>query len=99
MGDFKKQLETRQIKLIKEKKLFDGASGGGVYRKKKHDHILEEGKEWNNLFSLIRNDVKDYFTNNKIAFWGGKTITPNTLSSQVSCLNHLFFLRMLLLLQ
>ena len=93
MRGFRKQLEKKQVELIKEKEVFNGALGGGLFRNNSYPHILEEGKEWNNLYPLIRDNVKAYFSNNKIAFWGGKTITPNTLSSQVCCLNHLFLLR------
>lgn len=90
---FKDKLERRQISLIEEKTIFDGARGGGVFKKQTYSHILEKGSEDKNLFSDIRERVKCYFNNNKISFWGGKTVTPNTLSSQVSCLNHLFLIR------
>lgn len=93
MKNFKKRLVDRQIELINQKEIFEGAHGDGIYNKNPYKYILENGKEWNNLYSCIRDKVKAYFTNNKITFWGGKTITPNTLSSQVSCLNHLFLIR------
>lgn len=80
-------IKGHQIELINEKTIFGSAKGYGYY-----PYILEEGKEWNNLFCDIRQNVKDYFHYNDIAFWNGK-ITGNTLSSQISCLNHLFLIR------
>lgn len=95
MVQFREQLENHQKELIKDEKgdrIFDGAKGGGIYRKTPHEHLLEKGKEQNNLFPDIRVSVKNYFSLYGIPFWSsGHTVTPNTLSSQVSCLNHLFF--------
>ncbi|MBR6857368.1 MAG: hypothetical protein IKM90_08025 [Bacteroidaceae bacterium] len=93
MMSFKDKLKDYQIDLIKEGSLFGDATGNGHYKGKQYPHILIEGKEWNNLYPDIRDKVKAYFDKNKIAFWGGKTITGNTLASQVSCLNHLFQIR------
>jgi len=49
-----------------------------------------------NLWDGIREDVLDYFDKHKITWWrGGKENTPTSLlhSSQVACLNHLYWLR------
>lgn len=94
MGKFKEQLKAKQIQLIKEGSIFDGAKGGGLYRGNNYPHLLEAGKEQNNLFPDIRESVRDYFSHFGIPFWaGGNTVTSNTLSSQVSCLNHLFLIK------
>ena len=85
---FRTLLEEHQVRLIERGSLFDNAESGVKY-----NHILKAGYEYHNLFSNIRECVKHYFEKNKISFWGGKTITPNTLSSQVCCLNHLFLIR------
>ena len=94
---FKEKLKTHQVELIINGNIFDDAKCGRVLKirgnPKHYSHILEEGDEDHNLFPDIRDSVKSYFNNNNISFWGGKTITPNTLSSQVSCLNHLFLIR------
>lgn len=91
---FKELLKDHQNALINnDRDIFDNAKGGGIFKDKDYSYILKEGNEYHNLFRDIRSDVKDYFENNKISFWGGKRITPNTLSSQVSCLNHLFLIR------
>lgn len=88
--NFKENLKKHQQDLINEG-FFDGTTGGGVFRGIKYSHILMD--EWNNLYPTIKDNVKTYFEKNNISFWGGKTITGNTLSSQVSCLNHLFLIR------
>ena len=85
-------IERHQIELINEKIIFGDAKGDGSFRGRFYPHILEKGKEWNNLLCDIRKNVEDYFHYNNIAFWNGE-ITGNTLSSQISCLNHLFLIR------
>ncbi len=87
---FREQFKRHQETLIEEG-FFDGTVGGGVFRGNTYSHILV--KEWNNLYPDIRDKVRMYFEKNKISFWSGTTITGNTLSSQVSCLNHLFLIR------
>lgn len=53
-----------------------------------HPYFLDDGKT--NLYKSIRKDVLIYFEKNEIGWWHGKEPTANTLSSQISCLNHLF---------
>ena len=87
-----KELQRRhQVDLIAEGKIFDGIKGGGKYRGKKYDHILQCGNS--NLFDKIRISTIKYFKNNRINWWGGIEPSGNTLSSQIACLNHLFLLR------
>ena len=71
--------------------VFYGDKGGGYYRGKKRDFVLENSK--NNFFDKIYSDVVEYFNKNNIAWWGGKEPTGHVLSSQIACLNHLFYLR------
>ncbi len=94
---FKEKLKNHQVALISKGTCFEGVSGGRKLTIKEverpYDHILLKGSEEKNLFPSIRTRVNEYFRGNKISFWGGRTITPNTLSSQVCCLNHLFLIR------
>jgi hypothetical protein len=53
--------------------------------------VLKDGM--NNLYAPIRSEVVKYFHDNKISWWGGYQPTGHILSSQVSCLNHLFAIR------
>lgn len=91
---FETKFKDYQARLIREEKVFEGAEGGGVFKYRgklnTYEHILKEGKEDKNLFADIREKVKTYFTENGKSFWRGKKVPSNTLSSQVSCLNHLF---------
>jgi hypothetical protein len=77
--------------LIKTSSLFNKDSGNGEYRKKPRPFVLK--KSQNNFFNPIFSDVINYFSKNKISWWGGLGPSGHTLSSQVSCLNHLFYIR------
>lgn len=95
---FDTKFKNYQADLIKEKKeIFEDAEGGGEFKYRgklnTYEHILEKGKEDKNLFPDIREKVNTYFNGNETSFWRGKTVPSNTLSSQVSCLNHLFSIR------
>jgi len=81
---------NRQADLIKES-FFDGDKGNGRFRKKKYPFILQNGM--NNLYAPIRKDALKYFADNKISWWGGFKPTGHVLSSQISCINHLLFIR------
>lgn len=94
---FETKFKAYQADLIEKEKVFEGAEGGGVFKYRgklnTYEHILEKGKEDKNLFPDIREKVNTYFNGNETSFWRGKTVPSNTLSSQVSCLNHLFSIR------
>ena len=94
---FETKFKDYQARLIREGKVFEGAEGGGVFKYRgklnTYEHILEKGKEDKNLFPDIREKVNTYFNGNETSFLRGKTVPSNTLSSQVSCLNHLFSIR------
>lgn len=87
---FKNQQYNRVNDLISNKEIFNGDTGGGVFRRKPYSFILQDST--NNLYVHSRESICTYFSMNKIAWWGGK-LTNHTLSSQVSCLNHLFSIR------
>ena len=77
--------------------------------KKGFTYILDESEREMNLYNWQDKDciqrVKDYFEKNKIKWWtcyfdapegqkaDGKHISCNLLSSQIACINHLFFIR------
>ena len=67
--------------------------GGGVYRGKPREFVLHDAVL--NLWDGIREDALAYFKRNQIVWWGGKDSTPtgHLLSSQIACINHLYFLR------
>lgn len=94
---FETKFKAYQADLIEKGEVFEGAKGNRKLKSygqlKTYRYILEEGKEDKNLFADIREKVNTYFEKNEIPFWGGKTVPSNTLSSQVSCLNHLFSIR------
>jgi hypothetical protein len=71
-----------------------------IFNENKENLVLLNNGE-NNLYSEIKEDVISYFHKNKISFWTCEKIgekddkkpTCHTLSSQITCLNHLFPLR------
>ena len=66
--------------------------GGGHFKKLDRDFVLKDPAL--NLWAGIREDAIDYFLRNKIPFWDSvKEPTGHLLSSQIACLNHLYFLR------
>ena len=77
--------------LIDHPELFNYDKGNGRFRKKKYPFVLSNGI--NNLFEPIRGKVLKYFKDNGISWWGGYKPTGHMLSSQMACLNHLFYIR------
>jgi hypothetical protein len=66
--------------------------GFGFYRNKQYDFVLSDPSL--NLWTDIRKEALDYFDSNDITwFVGGDKPTGHLLSSQIACVNHLFFLR------
>lgn len=89
--------------LLKTSNLFNGDLGGKLFPIEnrlipKADYLLNSK---NNLHNFMVQDVIDYFVKNEIIFWKTGITgvdehnmpTGHTLSSQISCLNHLFPLR------
>jgi hypothetical protein len=83
--------KARVTQLIQKTDIFSGGTGGGMFDGKEYDFILADGKH--NLFPPVLDDVLRYFAENKIAWWRGNEPTGHVLSSQIACLNHLFYLR------
>ncbi len=67
--------------------------GGGVYDKLEREFVLKDSVL--NLWDGIREDAVNYFTRNQIVWWGdvGNQASGHLLSSQIACLNHLYFVR------
>lgn len=92
VSQYREQQRERAIALINnEDSTFDDDIGGKVFRKEPRKYILLDGTK--NLFPSIREEAVEYFTENKISWWGGFSPSGHVLSSQIACLNHLFFIR------
>ena len=91
MKNYKEQQKNKQISLIHDSDIFDFDSANGMFMGKKREFVLQDGR--NNLYSPIREDCISYFNNNNISWWGGSSPSGHVLSSQIACLNHLFFIR------
>lgn len=86
---FKMAQEKRAITILP---LLFNDPGGGVFKGLPRENVLTVPEL--NLWEGIRSDAIDYFSRNKIAWWdSGSTPTGHMLSSQIACINHLFFLR------
>lgn len=78
-----------------------GDPGRGLYSKIERDFVLSQPEL--NLMESIRTEAEKYFNDNNIPFWNIGEARPvgvnkpsgHMLSSQIACINHLFFLRQL----
>lgn len=85
-----RELERERLISIREELFKD--PGGGVYRNIQRPFILVEPQK--NLMSQIKEEAIEYFNKNRIVWWPGSAEpTGHLLSSQIACVNHLFFLR------
>lgn len=85
-------LEDQKRKAITLRNNYFKDLGGGIYNNEPSDYVLMDNKS--NIWSGIREDVIDYFTQHSIAFFDSVNEPSGyLLSSQISCLNHLFFIR------
>jgi hypothetical protein len=83
-----KEKERIKAEALRDELLHD--SGMGVFKGKERAFVLQNPEL--NLQYRIRNKAIRYFKKYNIQWWGG-SLTGHLLSSQVSCVNHLFFLR------
>lgn len=66
--------------------------GGGLFKSLDREFVLKDPRL--NLWAGVREDVIKYFMDNQIPFWdSGNEPTGHLLSSQIACLNHLYFIR------
>ncbi len=91
---------AKQIALIEtHSPIFYGAKNGGLVFDKPSKKLLVQEDRNLNLFHEIREDAIKYMKENGIQWWkiGRESkdgVPTHILSSQVSCLNHLFAIRM-----
>lgn len=104
---YKEKQGERQARLIEmESFVFNGAKNGGIASWVKNEQrcykesrkVLRNEDRKKNLYEPIRDEVIKYVNNAKISWWhmvgeSNQVVTAHTLSSQVSCFNHLFQIR------
>jgi hypothetical protein len=84
--------ESEREKVIRIRDSFFNDPGDGVFEGAPRTFVLIEPEK--NLWHKIRKDALDYFKTYNIVWWPGSDIpSGHLLSSQVCCVNHLFFLR------
>jgi hypothetical protein len=87
-----KYLEKERQKAIDNREMIFKEPGNGLLISKERKFVLSEPDL--NLWEGIRQDAKAYFSKNGITWWSGnKEPTGPLLSSQISCINHLYPIR------
>lgn len=88
-----KYREDQRNKAIEIRNKLFRDPGNGIFMGKEREFVLEDPIL--NLWEGIRFDAVDYFRRNNISWWKGKTEEPtgHLLSSQIACINHLYFFR------
>src|ERR1035437_1336513 len=85
-------LETQRQKSVGLRDDIFKDPGGGIFKKSERVFVLKEPAL--NLWAGVREDVINYFSFYGIPFWdSGNEPTGHLLSSQIACLNHLYFIR------
>ena len=86
-------IEQEREKVIKNRNSFFKDPGNGMFLGKKREFVLKD--PYLNLWESIREDAIEYFDKNSIPWWDGNGKLPSghLLSSQVACVNHLYFIR------
>lgn len=87
---YKTEQTAKAIKLIQEG-FFDNDKAGAIFMGSPRGFVLQDGIH--NLYPEIRDEVLTYFKLNNVNWWRGRYPTGHVLSSQISCLNHLFPIR------
>ena len=84
--------EVQKEKAIKLRDEIFRDSGTGLFKKIPREFVLSEPEL--NLWEGIRADAIEYYKDNQISWWeSGDEPTGHLLSSQIACINHLYFLR------
>lgn len=84
--------ESEREKALRMRNSFFEDPGNGIHQDKHYPFILMNPEK--NLWKGIRKDAIKYFEDNKIVWWpGSDKPAGHLLSSQISCVNHLFLLR------
>lgn len=92
---YKEVQGAQQVRVLQTLPLFNGVNGGGKWKAGLQNielpYIIEEGKEAMNLYPAVCKQAMNYFQQNEIGWWKSKDRpTGHMLSSQISCVNHLF---------
>ncbi len=86
--------EQQRQKVISIREAFFKDPGNGIFCGKEREFALSVPIV--NLWEGIRHDAVDYFKRNNIGWWqssGDNLPTGHLLSSQIACVNHLYFIR------
>jgi hypothetical protein len=84
--------ESEREKVLRIRDSFFRDPGNGIHQGSVYPFVLTDPEK--NLWCKIRQEAIEYFEENKIVWWpGSDKPSGHLLSSQVSCVNHLFFLR------
>jgi len=85
--------EDQRQKAVQIRDLLFRDPGSGVFFGKPRDFVLKDPAL--NLWEGVREDARQYFASNGIQWWQGTKEDPtgHLLSSQVACVNHLYYLR------
>jgi len=86
-------IDNEKSKIVKKRDELFNDPGYGEYDGKKYPFVL--AKPELNLWDVIRDNAIKHFKDNHIQWHKGNDELPNghLLSSQVACINHLFYLR------
>lgn len=84
-------IEKQREKAISIRERMFKDPGNGIFMGKEREFVLSDPKI--NLWEGIRFDAMEYFARNNISWWKGDEPTGHLLSSQIACLNHLYFIR------
>lgn len=76
--------------LMQSTQIFNGDPGNGNFRGNFYPFVLQDAEK--NLFASSKTEICNYVDKNNIGWWNG-SLPNHTLSSQVSCFNHLFPIR------
>lgn len=85
-------IEQQRAKMVGLRDEVFKDPGGGHFKKFDRTFVLKDHAL--NIWAGVREDAIDYFRRNTIPFWdSGNEPTGHLLSSQIACINHLYFVR------
>lgn len=85
-------LEEQRKKVTELRNELFKDPGGGMYDNQPREYVLKD--QTLNIWTGVRKDVIAYFQQNSISFWESiNKPSGYLLSSQIACINHLFFMR------
>ncbi|MCC5907036.1 MAG: hypothetical protein JJU13_12550 [Balneolaceae bacterium] len=85
-------IETQRKRAIEIRDLIFRDPGNGIFKKREREFVLNDAAL--NIWAGVRHDAIAYFNRHSIPFWvSGNEPTGHLLSSQIACINHLYFVR------